>query len=67
MVAFAPFVLFLNFGLHHLRNPWVLSGIVISFLLAAGVTGYVHFRYLREWPRFSAKPVSPIFSIKRKS
>ena len=50
-LAFLPMFFAFQF---QLENPWML---LLSLFIGAGATIYVHFKYLRNWPRFSSKPM----------
>ncbi|MFZ3174710.1 MAG: hypothetical protein WA146_07425 [Thiobacillus sp.] len=50
-MAFLPMFFVFQF---QLENPWIL---LLSLLIGTGTTIYVHFKYLRSWPRFSSKPM----------
>ena len=60
-LAWLPFAVLLNFAMlqfipmsgHNKVWPAALFG---AFLLGTFVTIYVHFKFLRNWPRFSDKP-----------
>jgi len=63
-LAVLPFVVIFPLVVHQLiptiGDNRIWFGVLLgSLLLALAVLVYVHFKYLRNWPRFSAKPSRP--------
>lgn len=55
LLVFLPF--FFLFELRAtLEKAWVIGGLLVWLVVAVSVIAFVHYKYLRDWPRFSARP-----------
>jgi uncharacterized protein YbaR (Trm112 family) len=63
ILAFSPLFILLQF--QH-ASLWVPFLMLVTLLLGIGVSLYVHLKFLRNWPRFSTKPVPIRFTFIKK-